>query len=71
VTAPLNLDGHRADIVIMKSARALAAFRDGESITTDNIREAASLSLSHRMKRLPFEAIGRENEKLAAVLAEM
>lgn len=71
ITAPLNLDGHRADIVIMKAARALAAFRQGAAITNDDIREAAGLSLSHRMKRLPFEAIGRENEKLKAVLADM
>jgi magnesium chelatase subunit I len=71
ITAPLNLDGHRADIVIMKASRALAAFRQHEAITNADIREAARLSLPHRMKRLPFEAIGGENEKLQAVLAEM
>lgn len=71
ITAALNLDGHRADIVIMKAARALAAFRQSEVIADTDIREAASLSLSHRMKRLPFEAIGGENEKLKAALAEM
>jgi len=71
ITAPLNLEGHRADIVIMKAARALAAFHGQDAITTDNIREAARLALPHRMKRLPFEAIGRENEILTSVLAEL
>ncbi|MEQ8162446.1 MAG: AAA family ATPase [Smithellaceae bacterium] len=71
ITAALNLDGHRADIVMMKAARALAAFRQSEVITSSDIREAAYLSLPHRMKRLPFEAIGGENEKLQAALAEM
>jgi len=71
ITAALTLDGHRADIVIMKAARALAAFRQSEVITDSDIREAASLSLTHRMKRLPFEAIGGENEKLQAALVEM
>lgn len=71
ITAPLNLDGHRADIVIMKAARALAAFRQNGLISDSDIREAARLALPHRMKRLPFETIGRENEKLENVLAEM
>jgi magnesium chelatase subunit I len=71
ITSPLNLDGHRADIVIMKSAKALAAFRDKDSIDVSDIRDAAGLSLPHRMKRLPFEEIGKEQEKLQAALAEM
>ena len=71
VTTPLNLDGHRADIVMMKAARALAAYRGGSGITSDDIRNAAGLSLGHRMKRLPFEAMGRESEKLASLLAEL
>lgn len=71
ITSPLNLDGHRADIVIMKSAKALAAFRDKRSIDISDIRYAARLSLPHRMKRLPFEEIGKEQEKLEAALAEM
>jgi len=71
VTSPLNLDGHRADIVMMKSARALAAFRNKDAIDASDIRDAAQLSLLHRMKRLPFEEIGKEKEKLLAALAEM
>jgi len=71
VTAPLNLDGHRADIVIMKASRALAAFRGQDSITVGNIREAARLALPHRMKRLPFETMGSEKEKLASLLQEL
>lgn len=71
VTSPLNLDGHRADIVMMKSARALSAFRNKDAIDASDIRDAARLSLPHRMKRLPFEEIGKEKEKLLAALAEM
>jgi magnesium chelatase subunit I len=71
LTAPLNLDGHRADIVMMKAARALAAFRRNGTIDVYDIREAARLCLSHRMKRLPFEEMGAENERLQALLAEL
>ncbi|MBN1380346.1 MAG: ATP-binding protein [Deltaproteobacteria bacterium] len=69
ITSVLHLDGHRADIVIMKAARVLAAFRGKETIDGADIKDAAGLALRHRMKRLPFEEIGREDEKLTAALA--
>lgn len=70
ITAALNLDGHRADIVMMKGARALAAFRGKEKIEHSDIAEAARLALPHRMKRFPFEEIGSGREKLQSLLAE-
>lgn len=69
VTASLKLDGHRADIVMMKTARALAAFRGLEAISVDEISDAAWFALRHRLKRLPFEEIGSEREKVAEALA--
>lgn len=69
ITTALSLDGHRGDIVIMKTAQAIAALRGAEAINADHIREAAHLALRHRMKRLPFEEIGQENLKLQSVLA--
>ena len=71
ITTALELDGHRADIVMMKVARALAAFRGKESITVEEIRDSAALALSHRMKRLPFEEMGREAGKLHELLAAL
>ncbi|MCX8118450.1 MAG: AAA family ATPase [Desulfobacterota bacterium] len=71
VTSALNLDGHRADIVIMKSARALSAFKGKRTIDSEEIREAAQLSLRHRLKRLPFEEIEKGNEQVQAVLSQM
>jgi len=70
VTAALHLDGHRADIVIMKAARALAAYRGQTVIGNGEIRDVALLSLSHRQKRLPFEEMGSERDKLLRVLEE-
>lgn len=69
ITAALGLDGHRGDIVIMRTAQALAALRDNASITADDLRDAAQLALGHRMKRLPFEEIGLGTEKLKTALA--
>ena len=66
---PASLDGHRADIVILKAARALAAFKGKETIGAEEIREAAMLSLAHRARRLPFAEIGAEREKIEQALS--
>jgi magnesium chelatase subunit I len=71
ITSSLSLDGHRADIVIMKSAKAVSAFRGKTFIDPEDIRDAAQLSLRHRLKRLPFEDIGQESEKVQALLSRI
>jgi Mg-chelatase subunit ChlI len=54
LTASLNVDGHRADLVILKTARAHAAFEGRTTITDRDIALAAELALPHRIKRGPF-----------------
>lgn len=71
ITASLDLDGHRADIVMMKAARALAAFREKEKIEPSDIISVAGPALYHRMKRLPFEEIGGAEEKLQSLLEQI
>jgi Mg-chelatase subunit ChlI len=55
LTASLNVDGHRADLVILKAARAQAAFEGRTTITDRDIALAAELALPHRMKGGPFQ----------------
>jgi Mg-chelatase subunit ChlI len=55
LTASLGVDGHRADLVILKAARAHAALAGRESITEQDILMAAELALPHRLKRTPFQ----------------
>lgn len=54
LTASLNVDGHRADLVILKAARAQAAFEGRTSVSDHDIALAAELTLPHRIKRGPF-----------------
>jgi len=54
LTASMAVDGHRADLVILKAARANAAFAGREKINDEDILIAAELALPHRMKRNPF-----------------
>ncbi len=62
LTASLHVDGHRSDLVILKTARAQAAFDGRTSITDRDIALAAELALPHRLKSGPFkhEEIGME-----------
>jgi Mg-chelatase subunit ChlI len=54
LTASLNVDGHRSDLVILKTARAHAAFEGRKAISERDIALAAELALPHRIKRGPF-----------------
>lgn len=55
IALTIGVDGHRADLVMLKTAITLAAFHQRTEVNTDDVYEAATLALPHRMKRLPFE----------------
>jgi len=54
LTAKMQVDGHRADLVILKAARAQAAFEGRDAINPHDIALAAELALPHRIKAGPF-----------------
>jgi Mg-chelatase subunit ChlI len=55
LTSSFKVDGHRADIVILRTARAHAALEGRMQITDRDILLAAELALPHRMKKQPFQ----------------
>jgi Mg-chelatase subunit ChlI len=55
LTASLNVEGHRSDLVILKAARAQAAFERRNAITERDIALAAELALPHRIRQGPFQ----------------
>ncbi|MBT3389287.1 MAG: AAA domain-containing protein [Chloroflexi bacterium] len=55
LSASLNVDGHRSDLVILKAARAHAAFEGRTTVTERDIALAAELAYPHRIKRGPFD----------------
>jgi Mg-chelatase subunit ChlI len=57
LTSSLNVDGHRADLVILKTARAHAAFENRQEISDRDIALAAELALPHRIRRGPFHQV--------------
>lgn len=55
LTSSLHVDGHRGDLVILKTARAQAAFDGRKAINDLDIAVAAELALAHRIKQGPFQ----------------
>jgi magnesium chelatase subunit I len=55
ISIKLEVDGHRADITMIKTAMTLAAFAGRLQVVSEDIKEAAKLVLPHRMRRRPFE----------------
>ena len=64
LTAEFQVDGHRADIVILKAALAHAAFEGRQSISEVDVLLAAELALPHRLKKRPFQETELQFERL-------
>lgn len=54
LTTSLQVEGHRADFVILKTARAQAAFDGRERVNELDIALAAELALPHRLQKGPL-----------------
>jgi magnesium chelatase subunit D len=66
--ADLGAEGLRADIVLARGAKALAAFEGRTEATGDDVTRLAGLALPHRRRRGPLEAPGLHPDELAAAL---
>ncbi|MEU2788962.1 putative cobaltochelatase [Streptomyces sp. NPDC007100] len=70
VCAAFEVDGMRADIVMARTACALAAWAGRTDVREEDVRQAALLALPHRRRRNPFDAPGLDEEKLDRTLEE-
>ncbi|MEV4330697.1 putative cobaltochelatase [Streptomyces sp. NPDC049597] len=68
--AAFEVDGMRADIVMARTATALAAWAGRDEVTTDDVRQAALLALPHRRRRNPFDAPGLDEDRLDETLEQ-
>jgi magnesium chelatase subunit D len=66
-----EVDGLRADIVMHKAARALAALGGRTEVSGDDIRTAAELVLPHRQRRRPFEQPHLDRDRLQESLSRL
>ncbi|MEV5982392.1 putative cobaltochelatase [Streptomyces sp. NPDC052114] len=68
--AAFEVDGMRADIVMARTATALAAWAGRTDVQSEDVRQAALLALPHRRRRNPFDAPGLDEDKLDETLEE-
>ncbi len=67
ISLRVGTDGHRADLTMIKAARAMAAFEGRGQVEPSDLAAAARLALPHRLRRKPFEDMVFD---LAEVLGE-
>lgn len=60
-----GVDGHRADITLIKAASAYAAFYGRNTTTKEDVASIANLVLTHRMRRTPFQESTIDAEELS------
>lgn len=68
IAIEMGVDGHRADLIMMKAAKTMAAFNGREEVTEEDIRQSVDLTLLHRMRRKPFQDLAIDREKLQEVI---
>ena len=59
-----NLDGHRGDIIMERTAQTNAAFEGRTEVSKEDVILAADMALPHRMRRQPFEEEEFSHESL-------
>ena len=60
----MGVDGHRADIIMLKSAKALAACNGRKEVRKEDIHTAAELALPHRVRRQPLQDMVADVDRL-------
>ena len=70
ISLEVGVDGHRADLAMMKAAVTHAALEDRTHIVLEDILETAALVLYHRARRHPFDEAGLDMA-LVRTVAEM
>ncbi len=64
----MGCEGLRADLVISRSAAALAGWEGRAVATIEDVRRVAPLALAHRRRRSPFDDPGLEQDEIDRAL---
>jgi len=65
-----EVHGHRADFLIARAAKTLAAYNQRKNVNERDIKEAAELVLPHRVRRMPFEEPKPVTKRLEAIIRQ-
>jgi len=70
ISLALGVEGHRADLTLVKSSLAFAALDGRNTITIEDVEKAAGLALPHRMRRQPFDESRLDTGSIRALITE-
>ncbi len=71
ITLKFNIEGHRADLAMIRAAKANAAFMGRSRIMKTDIEETAMMVLSHRVKSGPFDEVKIDRGDIQTCLSGM
>lgn len=70
VALALGVDGHRADLTLVRTSLAFAALDGQNAVRREHVEKAAALALPHRMRRRPFEESRMDAGAVKALIGE-
>lgn len=69
ISLALGVDGHRADITLIKAGIAHAALVGRATVTAEDLQRVSRLVLAHRLRRRPFEEGAADWSAVDAILS--
>jgi magnesium chelatase subunit D len=70
VCLEFEVHGHRADFLIARAAKTIAAYGKRKKATEEDVKEAAELVLPHRVRRMPFEEPKPVSQRLRDIMRQ-
>ena len=71
ISIRLGIDGHRADLTMIRTACALAAWEGRGEASADDVAKIAPMVLAHRMRKNPFDEASIDAKGLSECLSEL
>jgi len=68
IAVEVGVDGHRADLTMVKAAKTMAAFNGRKEVNEVDVLASVNLALQHRMRRRPFQEAANDFERLQDVV---
>ncbi len=65
-----EVHGHRADFLIARAAKTMAAYNQRKTVNEKDVEEAAELVLPHRVRRMPFEEPKPVSQRLREIMRQ-
>jgi len=68
IAVEVGVDGHRADLTMVKAAKTMAAFNGRKEVNEVDVLASVNLALQHRIRRRPFQEAVIDLERLHDVV---